>query len=450
MSAWLIQSLLRLRASYYFIPGLMGLIAIGLGILTVSLDLRYQAEIRDLLGWFFASTVPSARSILTTIAGSMISVAAVTFSLTMVAVTTAAGQYGPRLIGNFMRDRANQVTLGMFIATFLYCLVVLRSVTQEVSVDAQTTIGLTPSLSVLVALILTLISVAVLIFFIHHIPETLNVGTMTGKVSKGAIRQIEAGLFPAGQGLETADCDPRGNPGEDPFEPGLTQTVRSPESGYVQAISLKGMTEWAQEKGWRVRLRKVPGDFVMRGDAAMDVIADDRGAPFDADGFRDTVAPQLWAFVATGRERTVHQNLLFLADELVEIAARALSPGVNDPFTAINCLHWYGHVTLALIEAGPVGNCVMDRNGVARVWARSVDVEHLCDTLFGQSRQYICGDENVSREALEILYLLKSRATDAQQPVFDRHIEGLKTAIAESGLGEAQKTRLRGGPPYRF
>jgi uncharacterized membrane protein len=316
----------------------------------------------------------------------------------------------------------------------------------DVTIEDETIVGLTPSLSVLVALILTLVSVGVLIFFIHHIPETLNVGTMTGKVADGAIRQIKAGRFPAGQGLETANCDPR----VDPFDASLTQTIRSPESGYVQAISLKGLLEWAQEEGWRVRMLKVPGDFVMRGDPAIELIADDLTAPFDADDFRDRIAARLWSFVAAGRERTVHQNLLFLADELVEIAARALSPGVNDPFTAINCLHWFGHVSLAMIEADPVGDCVMDDTGTARIWAPSISFERLCDTLFGQSRQYVCEDENASREALGVLYTLKQRATQAQQTVLDGHIADLKVAIAQSGLGDAQKARLRDGPPFRY
>ncbi|WP_298915970.1 DUF2254 domain-containing protein [uncultured Algimonas sp.] len=446
MSAWIIQSLLRLRASYYFIPALMGMAAVGLGVLTTLIDLRYQAEIRDILGWFFASTVTSARSVLTTIAGSMISVAAVTFSLTMVAVTTASGQYGPRLIGNFMRDRANQVTLGMFLATFLYCMVVLKSVSEEIVIDSQSTVGLSPSLSVLVALILTVISVAVLIFFVHHIPETLNVGTITGKVSKGLIGQIELGRFPGGQDLETTNCEPLGNP----FDPDLTQTVRSPASGYIQAISLKGMMEWAEEEGYRLRLLKVPGDFVMESDGLVEVMADDSQAAFDTEAFRDEISPEIWSFIATGRERTVHQNLLFLADELVEIASRALSPGVNDPFTAVNCIHWFGHIGLAMINAPAAQDCVLDSSGTPRIWARSVGFESLCATLFGQSRQYICQDENAARETLEVLYHMKRRATEATEPVLDKHIEQLKTAIRESGLGQAQKARLRGGPPFGY
>ena len=364
----------------------------------------------------------------------------------MVAVTTAAGQFGPRLIGNFMRDRANQVTLGMFISTFLYCIVVLRSVTAEISIDAQNTVGLTPSLSVLVALILTLISVGVLIFFVHHIPETLNVGNMTGKVSKALICQIEDGRFPGSAGLEVTDCGSL----SDPFDHSLTQTVRSHRSGYVQGVALKAMMEWAEEKGCRVRLNKVPGVFVTTGDAVADIVSDDTHQDFDRKEFRETIEPKVMSFIAVGQKRTVHQNLLFLADELTEIAARALSPGVNDPFTAVNCIHWYGDICQSMMVAPDQPECVLDSSGTPRIWAKSVTLDRLCDTMFGQSRQYVCEDENAAREALETLYALKTRASTAQLKTIDRHIGALHTAISESGLGDAQKNRLRGGPPYQY
>jgi len=442
MSAWIIQSLLRLRASYYFLPALMCLGAILLAIVTTLIDLRYQAEVRDILGWFFASTVDSARSVLTTIAGSMISVAAVTFSLTMVAVTTAAGQYGPRLIGNFMRDRANQITLGMFLATFLYCMVVLKSVSEEITINAHNTVGVSPSLSVLVALVLTLISVCVLIFFVHHIPETLNVGNITGNVSKGLIGQIEQGRFPIAENVETINDANL----EDPFDPNLTQVIHCETSGYIQAVSLKGMRDWAQDNHCQLRLLSVPGDFTMQGDPLVEITPDKTSETLDQDRFRQEKATDVLSFVAIGQERTAHQNILFLADELVEIAARALSPGINDPFTAINCIHWYSDICLSMINSDTALNCVVDRQGKPRIWANSVGFETVCEKLFGQSRQYVCEDENTAREALKVLYRLKKRASDLNENAIDDQITRYQKAIEQSKLGESQKARLNGEP----
>ena len=438
MRATLTQIWLRLQASYYFIPSLMVVGALGLATLTTQIDLAYQVEIEERLGWFLAGTAAGARSILGAIAGSMISVAAVTFSLTMVAVTTAAGQYGPRLISNFMRDRANQITLGTFLATFLYALLVLRNVS---ALQEDGEIGLVPSLSVLVALLLTLMSVGVLIHFIHHIPETLNVGTITSRVARKLNTRIRTGIFPIMKGLEAVEADGLG----DPFDPATTQTARADAPGFVETISLKGLVEWAADNRLRARLRCAPGDFLFTGDALVDLVGDDPSAMPDLDMCADARG-----FFAQGPERTEHQNVLFLADELVEIAARALSPGVNDPFTAINCIHWFGEACVAMMESAHPATCVGLSDGAPRVWTSTVDFERLIGVLFGQCRQYICADENAARSAFRTLYALKARAPSAHEEQVDREIKALKRAVAQGPLGEAQKERLRQGPPFDY
>jgi len=440
MNASIIKSLLRIRASYYFLPAVMGLGAIVLAIVTTFVDLRFQSEIQDMLGWFFDSTVVSARSVLTTIAGSMITVAAVTFSLTMVSVTSAAGQYGPRLISNFMRDRANQITLGMFLATFLYCMGVLKSVSEETTLETDSVVGLTPNLSVLVALLLTLISVGVLIFFVHHIPETLNVGNITGKVSRSLTQQIERGRYPAGDDLDLSHSDQI----EQVFGDDDMPTVRSKASGYIEAVSLKGLLKWAVKSDCQIHLIKSPGDFVLAGDPLAEIRFRDPLSKAGLDDFEGTTVPAILSLIATGQERTSHQNILFLADELVEIAARALSPGINDPFTAINCMHWYGDICLAMCQAQDAPDCIIDSDGNPRIWAHSTSFSQLCETLFGKSRQYICEDENAAQEMLAVLRHLKKRAPVSSHTVIDHEMSRLISAIKESGLGAQQKQRLIG------
>ena len=445
MRASFIQAWLGVRASYYFIPGLMCFAAVLLAFATTRIDLAYNQAITDALGWFYAGTAEGAKNVLSVIAGSMISVAAVTFSLTMVAVTTAAGQYGPRLISNFMRDRANQICLGMFLATFIYCLMVLRTTTAERTGADDQLLGLTPSLSVLVAMVLTGVSVAVLVFFIHHIPDTLNVGKLTAKVARQLTKQIREGVFPHGAGLDTADISQMG----DPFDTDAVMTLRAPESGFVQAVSLGGLLKRAQERRLRVRLRCVPGEFLVEGNPVMDVIADDPEADATMREPSDTDVALL-TFVAQGDERTAHQNLLFLADELVEIAARALSPGVNDPFTAINCLHWFETSCVAMMEREGQPDCLADDAGTPRLWADSVNFERLVGCFFGQSRQYVAGDTNAARYGLTVLHKLRRRAPDRYRPVLDAEIRALQEAIREGGLAPAQVERLMGSPRYDY
>ena len=441
MRASLIQVWLRMQASYYFIPSLMVTGAIILAAITTQVDLAYQEELREWLGWFLGGTAEGARAVLGAIAGSMISVAAVTFSLTMVAVTTAAGQYGPRLISNFMSDRANQITLGTFLATFVYALVVLRNVSaRRAELDVA---GLVPSVSVLVAMGLTLMSVGVLIHFIHHIPETLNVGTITGDVAHKLRARIRGGVFPNEDGLEAreyGDVDVDGI-----FAPDQVKTVLATEPGFIQAISLKAMVEWAEEHKLRLRLHCAPGDYVMTGDPVMDIVADDMNTPPDE---RDE--DKVRSFFGQGVSRTEHQNVLFMADELVEIAARALSPGVNDPFTAINCIHWFGEAAVTMMEAAPVPDCVGLPGGTGRVWTHSVDFERLMGVLFGQTRPYVSEDENAARSMFRTLYRLRERSPSEPRAVVDRHLDELRVAVSQSGLSDAAKDRLRNGPPFRY
>lgn len=196
MDAKLIKVFLDLRASYWLIPACMVVVAIGLSALMPWLDANYEADWIRSFEWLTAARTDGARSVLTVIAGSTIGVAGVTFSITIVAVSFASANFGPRLIANFMRDRGNQITLGTFIGTYVYCLLVLRTVRNASEPDIENSFqAFVPHFSVLVALLLALSSVAVLIYFIHHVPETLNVENLVAKVGRQLRRGISE-LFP--------------------------------------------------------------------------------------------------------------------------------------------------------------------------------------------------------------------------------------------------------------
>lgn len=176
---------LDLRASYWFIPACMTLAAIILSMLMTWLDANYAANWMRDFQWLTASRTDGARSVLNVIAGSTIGVAGVTFSITIVAVSFASANFGPRLIANFMRDRGNQITLGTFIGTYVYCLMVLRTVRDASAPNIENSFqAFVPHFSVLAALVLALSSVAVLIYFIHHVPESLNVENLAAKVGR--------------------------------------------------------------------------------------------------------------------------------------------------------------------------------------------------------------------------------------------------------------------------
>lgn len=384
----------RLRASYWFIPALMALGAIALAIAAIAVD-RYlgSAWINDIT-WLFDNRPAGARAVLSTIAGSMITVAGVTFSMTIAALSFATGQIGPRLISNFMRDRGNQVTLGTFIATFLFCLMVLRTVrsAEEASAGPDAIGAFVPHVAILIALLLAVGSVAVLIYFIHHISDSINISTIVSAIGRELNHALET-TFPAGLGEE---------PGEAllpteamPFLTSEIAPVASPHDGYVVLIDVDTLMSTAVEDDLVLRLEYRPGDFVTRGSRLL------WGWP--AHKLTDKVIGKLVAAYAFGSRRTREQNLLFLVDELAEIIARALSPGINDPYTAVAALDWLKSV-LANLGGRHIPDPVrLDEAGHVRVIVAPVSYAHFAGAIFDPIRPYVSRDRNAALHTLKIL-----------------------------------------------
>ncbi len=391
MHANLIKALQDLRASYWFIPSCMALAAFALSFFMQWLDARYGAAwLRD-FDWLTATRTEGARSVLTVIAGSIIGVAGVTFSITMVAVSYASANFGPRLVGNFMRDRGNQITLGTFIATFVYCLMALRTVRGAADDSAgQSFDAFVPHLSILVALFLALASISVLIYFIHHVPETINVGNIAAKIGE----QLRNGILNTFPNLDEIEPSKKSaklswSQAEKEF---LHTKVDADRDGYVQALDEAQLGEIAGSEDLLIRVQFRPGDFVTLQDAILDVWAENE--------IGDDIIRNLQACYAIGQQRTANQNILFLVDELVEIIARALSPGINDPFTAITCFNWLKVclVCFALREEKQRRPAASDP-----VQLYPVDFERFVSAIFDQSRQYVCRDRNVSIHVITVL-----------------------------------------------
>ncbi|MBB3912672.1 putative membrane protein [Sphingomonas desiccabilis] len=187
MRAGLLRLADQLRQSYWFLPSLMALAAVLLAGGMVWLDSYEGSGWMDRLPWLYASRPSGARQLLSAIGGSMVTVAGTVFSVTIAAVVYASGQYGPRLLSNFMRDRGNQVTLGTFIATFLYCLIVLRTIRSPEETGGA---GFVPNLAVLIALLLAVCSITVLIFFIHHVPSRIHINSVIEDIGRRLLHEV--------------------------------------------------------------------------------------------------------------------------------------------------------------------------------------------------------------------------------------------------------------------
>ncbi len=311
-----------IRASYWFIPANMVLFAIVLAYGSEWLDHNADILPFQLPDSLIDTQVDGARSTLSTIATSVIGVTGVMFSMTIVAVSFAAGNYGPRLIGNFMRNRGNQISLGILIATFVYALLILRAV-QDPS-DSAGIEAFVPQYSMLLAMLGCIVAVFTMIYFIHHVPETINVSNITANLGQRLAQAVREVIDAEAESDAREDVD---YPDTDP-----DHLIRLNGAGYIQTLNYEKVAALTGRDDWLLRIDQQPGDFVSPYTPVMSVWS---RAPLT-----DEDVAELRDCYALGTSRTEHQNLLFLVDELVEMLARALSPGVNDPFTAINCLNW--------------------------------------------------------------------------------------------------------------
>ncbi|QIG81189.1 DUF2254 domain-containing protein [Stakelama tenebrarum] len=384
MKAWLRQTLSRLNASYWFLPALLTLAAILLSVLTHWIDRSFGHEWLSGITWLHDARPDGARALLSTISGSMISVAGTVFAITIAAVVYASGNYGPRLLTNFMTDKGNQLTLGVFIATFVYCLLVLRTVRQPDEagmLDMAAGGGFVPQVSLLVSFALALLSVAVLVYFLHHVPDSIRINRVVATIGTRALRAIES-RFP------DPDC------GEEPvaLEDGGTP-VRAKRVGYVEVIDFATLEGICKAQGIGVRLAVRPGDFV-HPDVPLLHVSGSCG---------DQVPGQLRGAFAIGWSRTADQDLEYLLDELVEIALRALSPGINDPFTAITCLHWLSAATASLATRDLRRDADGDPSGDNGVQALPDDFAHFMQRGFGAVRASAASNHLASLNFLQAL-----------------------------------------------
>lgn len=323
----------RLNANYWFYPALFSLLAVALALALIWLDRNGFAEGLNQIEEIVPARPASASNMLTVIAGSMIGVASTVFSITTAAVAYASGTYGPRLLTNFMEDKGNQLSLATFIGTFVYALTVLRTVRFEDEVaasvkDAASTSlpGFVPQLSLLVAYLLMALSVGVLVYFLNHIPSSIRINTVLKGIGRRLIEQVRKD-FPE----ENSTADPARQPGGEP--------ICSRHTGYVQLIDFEELSELARKQKCTIALKVRTGDFVHPGMPLAELCGD---------GDRNEIARALDDAFVLGATRTAKQDPQFLIDELVEIALRALSPGINDPFTAITSMHWLGAATAEL------------------------------------------------------------------------------------------------------
>lgn len=373
-----------IRTSLWFVPSAMVIIYSGIALILT----RYESVLPSAFEvLFYSGSAEGARLLLSTVAGSMMTIVSITFSITIVALTLTISQFGPRLLRNFMADRGNQIVLGAFIATFVYCLLVLKEI--------QTTDGTIhiPRLAVSVGLVLALVNLGILIYFLHHISTSIHATNVINSVFKDLENRIVQFFEQPDDTSQTNSLTERDLPD---FENAMH--VNSGASGYLKAIDVANMLEFAEQHNLVIQMQYRPGDYVFKSTPLAAVIVDT-----DPDS---NMADKIASFFLLGSSRSPEQDIEFAIHQLVEVAVRALSPGINDPYTAIGCIDRLGDIICRLSSLNFPPRYRYDKDGTLRLVMDVLTYDGILDAAFNQIRQYTGDSVAVKIRMLETLKVI--------------------------------------------
>ena len=392
----------ELRSSLWFVPGLIVLGSIAIAFALIEVDSRISREMLIKYPRLFGAGADGSRGMLTAIGGSMMTVAGVTFSLTLAALAQASSQYTPRILRNFMGDRANQVVLGSFVGIFVYCLVVLRTIRGG---DEGVFV---PSLSVVFAIFLAIVGIALLIFFIHHIALSIQASNLIASAAEETYAAIDR-LFPQQVGESSGD-ETEDAHAADELANRSWHEIPSRATGYVQSIDDERMIELATEHDTVIQMECGIGAFVVENEPLTSLALN--SAP------DEKLIKRLNSIYTISRHRTVEQDAAFGVRQIVDIALKALSPGINDTTTAVTCVDYLTSICARLANRRlPERYRYHDEN--LRVIARGATFESMLDDSFDQIRESAEGNAGI---IVRMLHGLKTVARQTRSQDRLRHI----------------------------
>ena len=351
------------RTNLWLIPLLTVAAALLIFIVAQGLDRADYYGALALPKWLDQGSAADARSLLSATAGAIITTLGLVLSITVLTLSIAASQFGQRLLRRYMRDRGTQVCIGIFAATFVFSLLTLMSVTSRVNEKE-----FVPWLSIWISTTWALTCIAVLIYYINHVALSIQVNNILADLSgdfRWAISQNQGPNPACGMSIRVVRSD---------------FTLLSPATGYIQSINYQALVSAAAEVDAVVRLESQPGQFVVQGT----VLAVAEGDRLSQTQLEDEFGREV---ISIGVRRILLQDPEFAIAQIVEIALRAMSPGVNDPNTAVTCVNWLAD-SLRILAQNPVGNPAhLDSQGNIRVIEKVNDFERVVEAAYGPIRQ---------------------------------------------------------------
>ncbi len=412
----------ELRTTFWVVPSILVVVAVLLFLLTFQIDVAAYHGHFTLPVWIRTGSADAERQVLIAIAAAVITVVGVVFSITILALTLASQQFGPRMMRNFVRDIGNQVTLGVFVGTFVFAVLCLVSIN---SLSAT----FVPYLSTSVAEALLLLDLGVLIYFIHHIAKSIQLPEVIAGIADDLMRSIDA-EFPDAVGSEEASAQTRAGRSV-PELLTLMETdgsvVPSQVSGYIQYVGYAQLISIAIRTHSVIRLEHRPGHYLATG-RPLATVWPREAAP--------EVALALSKAHVTGPHRTLVQDPVFAIDQLVEIAIRALSSAVNDTFTALTCIDWLaaglGRVSGRVIDEG----IYRDSSGEVRLIEFDPSYARMVNRSFDKIRQSAAGMPAVLIRLIDSIGSIILDTTSPEQRAALRRQADMVLRLAEQSVAE--------------
>ena len=376
----------KLKVSNWVVPLAMALSALALAVAMLEFDAHFET-----LRWNWTSVLridaAGVRQVFAVTTGAMMTITGVVFSVSVVALTLASNQFGPKVLRNYFGDTGNKVVLGLFIATFVYGLLVLASVDTRGE-------EFVPVWSMVVGLILTVLAVGGLIYFIHNISKAIQADHVIALIGEELDNSIDKMLTPCEEDHNSAASRCRQEWSMQLKE--LTErAVNSPQSGYIQSVDYNGLAELAAKADCFLAVNRRAGHFVLEHSPLINC--------YSTQALPDETVDKLFEHIVFGRQRTPIQDIEFSVEQLVQVALRALSPGINDSLTAITCVDWFS------AALGRMSRCVFpsyyfrDKDDTLRIAGNGFSFEGAVDAVFDPLRQNSRGSVMVTIRLLEAL-----------------------------------------------
>jgi uncharacterized membrane protein len=411
----------RLKVSFWFAPLVMAVAAILLARVMAWVDVRIPNEMLENSNLVLSGTVSELRSTLVTIATTTLATAGVVFTLLTLPLSTVAAQYGSRLLRLFLGDRTTQFVLGMFVGTFVYCLAAATSIPPvDVTLPIQPQ---GPQISATVGLFLMIATFASLILLVQHVSTMLQAPNIAAAAGAQLLDVVGTEIPD-----EVRSGDDLSQTGQGAPEP-LVETAGYPvcvrDTGYIQYIDPEYMLVLARESNLVIRLLHKPGHFVWSGTVVALV--------WPAGRVDARLDEQIRHAFRLGNLRTPTEDVEYAVNQLVEMAVRAMSPAINDPFTAMTCLDHLRNGLALFAQRREEAPNIYDGKGQLRLVFEPVTFDELLSATFDMLRHASCDNASVLLHMLEVIDAIgqETKSPEARQKLL-RHV-GLIQAESQAG-----------------